>query len=522
MAVGSASGAITAFADGGDSDTTVTSNSHGLSDNDIIQISGTTSYDGVFTINSKATNTFVIETAFVANDATGDWTVTSNIDGLHWFESEAAGVASTFLVSQHAASMNKMDALDGTWDDITGTLTITAGSHACYENWLNQVFVTNGTDPPYRWRGAGNAEQMYTPPNLTKAKYVTQFNNYLFLGNVVVGGTAHTSRFYWSTIKDADTWVATKFIDVSKDNGQEITGMKVLGDRLVIFKTRSIYNVFFTGDNDIPFVLPNGGKSNSSVGCIAPFSIQEVENGMVFLSTDGFYFYDGNNSFKISDRITTTLLGYNVSRFGNARSLVQRDKNRYWCALTTSGQTENDIVVVWDYFNNAFSLYEGMAPSAMTTVYVGGLAERPYWGDYAGFVYRGDVGDDDYPLNVQTAIDSYHQTNWKSYDDIVNQKETPHIYVYYQNSNSVLTFAYSYDFEDNDTFSQTFNLGTSTDTYGVGLYGTAVYAGSGGDVQRRDLDGRGRVMRIKFSNSTLEETWQLDGVGTLPHLETEV
>jgi hypothetical protein len=434
-------------------------------------------------------------------------TSTPDIDGLHWYEADLSGTKTRELINQAGDKVYKMDDLDGTWDDITGSLTITAGSHASYENWLNSVWITNGTDPPYKWDGTGNAEQMTVPTGLTDAKYVAQFNNYLFLANVVVSGTVHESRFYWSTIKDGDTWTATDFIDVSKDDGQEITGMIVLGDRLVIFKERSIYNVFFTGDNDIPFVLPNGGKSNSSVGCIAPFSIQEIENGLVFLSHDGFYFYDGNNSLKLSDRITTTLLGYNTTLFNNARSLVQ---------------PENDVVVVWDWFNNAWSLYIGMAPSAMTTVYVGGKEERPYWGDYAGFVYRGDTGDDDYPLNVQTAISAYYQTNWKSYDDIVDQKAVPQIVIYFQNANTVLELSYSYDFEDEDSFSQTFSLGTSTDTYGSGVYDTAVYAGSGGDNSRRDLDGRGRVVRFKVSNATLSETFQIDGIGPLVHLETNV
>ena len=90
----------------------------------------------------------------------------------------------------------------------------------------------------------------------------------------------------------------------------------------MVFKERSIYNVFFTGDADVPFILPGGGKSNSPVGCIAPYSIQLVDNGLVFLSGDGLYFYDGNNSFKLSDRITSTLLGYNTTKFSEARSMA--------------------------------------------------------------------------------------------------------------------------------------------------------------------------------------------------------
>jgi len=278
-------------------------------------------------------------------------------------------------------------------------------------------------------------------------------------------------------------------------------------------------------------VLPGGGKANSSVGCSSGFSIQDIDNGHVFLSQDGFYFYDGSNSFKISDNINTTILGLNTSRFDLARSLVQRNKNRYLCALPSSSQVENNRVLVWDYFHNSWSLYTGINASSMATFYVDGYNERPYFGDYAGFAYRYDTGTSDYPLNVQTAINSIYYTNWKSFGDIVDKKGIPSVVIYFQNSNSVLTFGYSYDFEgssdglaeDNSSqYSQTVDLSTSTDVYGVGAYGTATYAGSGGDIIRRDLTGRGRVVRFSFSNNIIGETFQIDGIGTLAHLETNV
>ena len=48
---------------------------------------------------------------------------------------------------------------------------------------------------------------------------------------------------------------------------------------------------------------------------------------------------------------------------------------------------------------------------------ISGLDERPYFGDYNGYIYRMDTGTDDYPLGVKTAIDAYYYTNWKYFDD---------------------------------------------------------------------------------------------------------
>jgi len=443
-------------------------------------------------------------------------------DGLFWAEFTTAGSITRAAVSIFGAKLYKMDSLDGQWDDISGGVTITSGNPIDFEMYNTSLIMTNGVDVPFKWVTGDTASAAGIPTGLTKAKYVSQFNNYVFYGNVVVSSVNYPTRIYWSAIRDPATWDSADWIEVSKDDGEEITGMQVLSDRLVIYKTKSIYNLYFTGDADIPFILPGGGRSNSAVGCVAPQSIQKAENGHVFFSYDGIYFYDGMNSYRLTDKITNTLDDFNETKFTNARSLVYKKKSRYILSLTSSGQTNNDRLIVWDYFNNAFSVYVGIAASALATFFVGGVDERPYFGDYDGFVYRFDSGTNDAPLNTSTAIDAYYYTNWKSYDDLCDQKGIPHVYIYYQNSNAVLTFAYSYDFESKDQYSQTFSLAAGTATYGSAKFGVDTYGSSGGDVKRRDLTGRGRVTRFKYANSTLSESFRIDGMGALPHLETEV
>jgi hypothetical protein len=60
--------AITAYANNGDGKTKVTVGGHTLINSDIISISGTTSYDGIWTVEQVAVNTFVIPTVWVADD----------------------------------------------------------------------------------------------------------------------------------------------------------------------------------------------------------------------------------------------------------------------------------------------------------------------------------------------------------------------------------------------------------------------------------------------------------------------
>ncbi len=520
-------------------------------------------------------------------------------DGLHWYEYVSAGVYTSRLLNVTNNKLYSMTGLNGTWNDVTGTATVSAGFFCDFENWLNTAYITNNHDTPsfmvvganaapipsftsssytfqvsgittapavgdtytnntvtytityvrvsggagaqagqivatgsgapttsgtlVRATGSGDANITFISFGanvaITTAKDVCQYNNYLFLGNVTFNGTVEPSRIVWSNIKDDLTWLATSFIDIARNDGQQIIALRVLSDALIVFKERDIYIVNFTGDADIPFTVQ---KSDSNVGTVAQHSVQEIENGLVFLSYDGFYYFDAHNSYKISLQIQTTLLAYNATRFSQARSMRQKNKNRYFCSLPSNGQTNNDTVVVWDWQLNAFSLYGGIAANSMTTVYVGAIDERIYFGDYSGFVYRMDTGSDDYPLNVQTAINAYYYTNWKNYDDLVDQKGIPNIVLYYQSNNAIITLVYSYDFETADTYTQTFSTATSTSVYGTAVYGTGTYAGVGGSQQRRDLDGRGRNIRFGFKNSNMSETFQIDGMGSFAHLETNV
>jgi len=449
-----------------------------------------------------------------------DSSVSIGGDGLFWYEKlNTSSPAHTRLALRvYNGKLQKMDDLDGTWDDITGAATITSSNHCDFENFDTQVFIANGVNKPFITTGAA-ATTASTPAGTSIVSFVKGFNNYLFYANVTVSGVWYPTRLYWSALRDATTWDSADWVEVGKNDGQPITGIKVLGNALVVFKTDSIYNIYFTGDSEIPFTVQ---KSVSPVGCRIFSSVQEVQNGLAFFSNDGFYYYDGVTSTKISDKISATIQGYNSTNFTKVRSLIQKNKNRVWWAFTSGGQTNNDRVLVWDYFNNAWSEYVGMSASAMATFVVNGVDERPYFQDYTGRVYRGDFGTNDYPLNTATAIDGYYWTNWRPYSDLTTQKGTPNVYLYYPASDSTLSFSHSFDFEEGKQFTQSFNMSAGGAEWDSAVWDSSTWAGSGGKIKRLDLTGRGRAVRYNFSNSVLGETFRIDGFGQYPHAETNV
>lgn len=435
----------------------------------------------------------------------------------HHFLEQQSGT--DFLVATAGNKMAKQDAFDGTWDDITGALTITAGNDNKF-HWVNfgdDMYGSNNVDLPIKWTGSGNAALWTTVTGIEKVRYTETWQNYLFIANVVLSSTTHSTRIYWSCINEPETWSALDFNEIGFKDGDEITGLKALGDRLVIFKQHSIHLAFFTGSSDIPFTFQ---KTQSDVGTISSYSIQKVNNGLIFLSDDGLYFFDGNNSTKLSDKVNNTFANtIKKSRLDQTVSGYQQTKNRYWLAFTETTANTNNRVLTFDTFNNAFGIYKGQNINSMTVLITSG-AEELYFGDYLGFTYKGDVGTNDFPSNSSTAVDAFFRTKWYDFGDLLDKKGIPNVVVYYECSSSTLTFAQTYDLQEGDDFSQTIDTSCFGVNWDTGKWDEDVWGRDGGNMERRDINGRGYVVSYKFSNDIVSETFQIHGLGQRVHLET--
>jgi len=413
----------------------------------------------------------------------------------------------------------KMDALDGTWVDITqtGPKLSTAGELQCdFTTFNSKLLFTNDTDIPKQWDLTTNLtnsiSNMSVVTGLSQARLIANFQNYCLMANCVVSGNDCPTRIYYSSFKDETSWDAADYLEVGFNDGQEITGFKVLGDKLIVYKTKSIWYIVFTGNADIPFLL---FKTNSSIGCVAPFSIQEVDKGHIFLSWDGLWYFDGINSYKLSDKINNTLRNnINRDRIAYAKSTYQFDKNRYLLSVASSTSTPNNLIISLTYdpyqvTGQLFkaSKYTGISASSIAIFNVGGIEERLYFSDYLGYTYRGDIGINDYPSNTPYAVNSYYCTNWKNFNDICDKKGIPHAYLYHSKTNGSLIFGYSYDFNTNNEYTHSFSMMTTQTVSDLGV--------------RRDLTGRGRVIRFKFANSATDTHYVIHGIGVQASLVSQ-
>jgi len=412
-----------------------------------------------------------------------------------------------FAIVTAGAKLYKMESLDGTLDDITGSLSITADNNFHWITWKNTAIGTDNSDTNIiKWTGSGNGAALTVPTGLTRARDVVEYRNYLILLNVTVSGTAQPSRFYYSNLNTLNTWTDLDFIDVSPSDGDVLVGGIVLGGDLYLFKKFAIYRVRLTGDAVNPFIVQ---KTNSHVGALSTNGIVLSNNTIIFVANDGVYGFNGNTSQKISTKIDPTFDSLNKSNLSKAQIMDYNEDNQIWIASGT-GSTHNRVLV-FDYSNAAWTLHTGIN-AAVLGDYIASGDERIFHGDYSGLVFEDDTDDSD----DGTAINAYWVSKWMDFGAPAYNKKVKHCNVVVEDSgNWDLTFGYSYDFQGNDLRTINVNLAGNAALWDTGIWDTAVWAGQSFLIKRLDILGQGKFFNVKFTNDNSDEPFTMYGYSLL-------
>jgi hypothetical protein len=195
-----------------------------------------------------------------------------------------------------------------------------------------------------------DAEVIYAPI----AKYVTVYNNMIWLANLYYSGRAEPSQVMISEIGDMDDWrdvdqtaaglSGYRLIQLGTGESDVINGMASVNGRLVVFKGKSTYSISSTApDSD-----NTTSQKIADVGCIATQSIQVVTTKRgdlaIFMSDHGFYATDGSNVIAISEQL---LYNMNSTYYSMVTSVYDRDKREYRvCIPSTLASTECDLTLI--------------------------------------------------------------------------------------------------------------------------------------------------------------------------------
>lgn len=223
-------------------------------------------------------------------------------------------------------SYNHLLTIDGTnfkystgsgWTTDT-SVTFTASQDVSFTQARAKTYIWNGVNGGSEWNGATLAR----PGTMPKAKSSVFYNSY----HICSGVEGQSSRVYISVLADSSDFTnaattlhnttevpgasvfagtGANFVDIQPNDGDKITALGLYSDVLIVFKQFSIYQMTFddTGNPVVQLIT-------RAAGCVAPRSVENVENDLYFLSREGVRIL--GNEANYFNSIRTSIISKNI------------------------------------------------------------------------------------------------------------------------------------------------------------------------------------------------------------------
>lgn len=396
-------------------------------------------------------STLISPTLYTLDKATGKVTFTT---------APESGIVITFLLKTGVVSyqlpVKELDSVDKVVVD--GEEKVYGTDYAVDLEKGTVVFVT---PPPVHNPIVNNTVEItYSKVNedalnsVLDCPYATVFGGDNNVCIILGGCKAQPNAFFWSgndsVAMNAGYWPMS-FYQLAGDSEDGITGFGRQYSTMIVFKERSIGKANYgietvDGRDSISFTYAN---INSKIGCDLPWTIQLVENNMVFCNTQGGVHVVRDSSSALENNIEC--ISRNVNGTAQRPGLLETvrsvdkdlvcsfdDDNRYWvCA--------RGRVYLWDYLLSSWK-----DPSWFYFNAVPGIAylrnvDTSYHLDSAGLVTVFQRNFMDY----EGAIDKVYQFPPQFFDTYDRLKDILYvIFTVRSDTDSVVDILYQSDYED--------------------------------------------------------------------------
>jgi hypothetical protein len=319
----------------------------------------------------------------------------------------------------------------GQWDLINENKLLGSGNQVNTEVAKDLVFCFDGiTTPVIITPGSPSVAAYATDVNFPKGSFAVWFHNFLF----VAGVASYPNRLYWSDLDDPTKFTGgvTGSIDINENDGDEIIGLNVLKDELLIFKRNRIWSL--TGFGTTTFTIGDINENITGFGAVSHRGIINIGNDVLYMSSVG-----GEPEFRsvnrtkygtlveggtISDDINGSMKTLEKTQLQN--TVAEFDGRKAYFACPSSGGTTNDKVFVYDTVNKGFVRWIGLYPSCFSKMDFSGEIQI-YFGENRddSKVYVMDESDSD---NGQP-IDFYVITRRYGGDKPERKKKWKYCYV---------------------------------------------------------------------------------------------
>jgi len=395
----------------------------------------------------------------------------------------------------------------GSWTQIDSGRT-SAGKYTHFR------YNLGGTDYIVWADGANNATKYdgttVTDLNATGApadpQYVVGHKDALFFAGMSSTPQAVT---FTAPFTDDDFSTANGAGTINVDS--TITGLFPFRDQLFIFCEERIFKL--VGNTVADFVLQ---PVTREIGCINGFTIQEVAGDLIFLAKDGLRTVAGTE--RIGDVELGTISRPIQRRFSDQTdvdefdSVVVPDKTQYRIFFSNADVTRGNTtgVIAVRKQNYEFADLRGIRPSCTDFIVEDGESIVLH-GEYAGYVYRQENGDD---FDGNTITGKYRSPDL-SMGDAGIRKNFQRIIINYAPEAAVNADLFvRYDYESPNVprpAAYPFDTSTVVAIYGTSVYGTATYGGQSNPLVRQPIEGSGFAVALRVNDRGASAPYSLKG-----------
>ena len=345
--------------------------------------------------------------------------------------------------------------------------------------------------------------------------------------HLVVGGAGTSENtIYYSGTSDIDDFTSAGSGSILLDD--QVVGLRSFRDDLIIFCRNSIYkltNINVSASIAIEPITKN-------IGCIDGASIQEVGGQLLFLAPDGIRTVAGTARIgdvelgslsrkvvPIFTDIAASIDSYNIS------SAVIRKKSQYRLFYGNSGtatKVSQGVVGTLRINPEGGSRFEWaelqgiQASQGFTSGYDKDNVEKIYHGDYTGYVYNHDTGDEFNPAGTATNIDAEYESPDIDFGDLGTLKTLKYVKISVSPEGTVQpSLRVRYDYEDTNIpqpGDYTLSSIPSPAIFGKGVFNTAIFGAGDSPMVRQAIQGSGNTAKFRIYSDDTNGPYRINGL----------
>ena len=333
--------------------------------------------------------------------AVTSWTLGGHTADYTWALSTAQ-----YATTKHIVVDYFMRSATGAWTKQSTTLSATSRTFG-FATLNDHVYLNGQYDTLTKFTGA--TYSAVSASGGPAGGFLQEHKRRLF----TAGAATDSALLNYTAVDEPHDWNDGGSIYLAgKDSGGECTGLTIFDNKVFYFSHSRIFALDTTGP-DTGWTNQAAGYNAISwkLGCVAPKSLVQTDNALIFLSADGVRAYgyisglfssDGSGLIDISENIRPTLNTISRAMWSQAAGAFYNGK--YYLSVALNGATTNNAILVYTLPNGdkpgAWSLYTGFAVSCFH------VTRGDEYGLYAGsattgHIYRLDSGTSDNGAAIQ-------------------------------------------------------------------------------------------------------------------------